>query len=74
MTLQIENQHTKAESNTLPGRSDLENLCINTIRFLAVDAAENADSGHPILPMGAARRDDKPVRASDLFRNQWNQS
>jgi hypothetical protein len=36
MRLQIENQHTKAESNTLPVRPDLENLCINTILFLAV--------------------------------------
>ncbi|MDZ4700088.1 MAG: transketolase [Rhodothermales bacterium] len=27
---------------------------INTIRFLAVDAVQKADSGHPGLPMGAA--------------------
>jgi transketolase len=27
---------------------------INTIRFLAVDAVQRADSGHPGLPMGAA--------------------
>ncbi len=32
----------------------LEQLCINTIRFLAVDAVEKAKSGHPGLPMGAA--------------------
>jgi transketolase len=34
--------------------AQLDNLCINTIRFLSVDAVEKADSGHPGLPMGAA--------------------
>ncbi len=32
----------------------IEELCINAIRFLAVDAVEKAKSGHPGLPMGAA--------------------
>lgn len=32
----------------------LEEICINSIRFLAVDAVEKAKSGHPGLPMGAA--------------------
>jgi transketolase len=32
----------------------LEDLCINSIRFLAIDAVEKAKSGHPGLPMGAA--------------------
>lgn len=32
----------------------LEELCINSIRFLAVDAIEKSKSGHPGLPMGAA--------------------
>jgi transketolase len=32
----------------------LEDLCINTIRTLAIDAVENAKSGHPGMPMGAA--------------------
>ncbi|QLE55459.1 transketolase [Nostoc sp. TCL26-01] len=32
----------------------LAELCINSIRFLAVDAIEKAKSGHPGLPMGAA--------------------
>ncbi|MBW4696118.1 MAG: transketolase [Lyngbya sp. HA4199-MV5] len=32
----------------------LQELCINSIRFLSVDAVEKAKSGHPGLPMGAA--------------------
>ena len=32
----------------------LENLCINTIRILSADAVQNANSGHPGMPMGAA--------------------
>ncbi len=32
----------------------LDELSINAIRFLAVDAIEKAKSGHPGLPMGAA--------------------
>ncbi|HEX8684443.1 MAG TPA: transketolase [Ardenticatenaceae bacterium] len=32
----------------------LDDLAINTIRFLAIDAVNKADSGHPGLPMGAA--------------------
>lgn len=34
--------------------TDLDNLCINTIRFLSVDAVQKANSGHPGMPMGAA--------------------
>ena len=32
----------------------LDDLCINTIRTLSIDAVEKANSGHPGLPMGAA--------------------
>ena len=33
---------------------ELDQLCINTIRFLSVDAVEQARSGHPGMPLGAA--------------------
>jgi transketolase len=32
----------------------LDDLCINTIRTLSIDAVQRAHSGHPGLPMGAA--------------------
>lgn len=33
---------------------ELQDLAINTIRFLSVDAVQQANSGHPGLPMGTA--------------------
>lgn len=33
---------------------DLDLLCINTLRTLAIDVIQKADSGHPGLPLGAA--------------------
>jgi transketolase len=33
---------------------DIHQLSINTIRFLAVDAVQKANSGHPGMPMGCA--------------------
>ena len=33
---------------------DLDQLCINTIRTLSLDAVQKAESGHPGLPLGAA--------------------
>ena len=31
-----------------------DELCINTIRMLSIDAVQRAQSGHPGMPMGAA--------------------
>src|SRR5882724_10548856 len=41
----------KENTNTTP---DLDQLCINTIRTLTLDAVQKAESGHPGLPLGAA--------------------
>ncbi|HUO05105.1 MAG TPA: transketolase [Candidatus Binataceae bacterium] len=35
-------------------KSDLDQLCINSIRVLAIDAVQKANSGHPGAPMGMA--------------------
>jgi transketolase len=32
----------------------LDELCVNTLRFLAVDMVQKANSGHPGLPLGSA--------------------
>ena len=38
----------------MPESQELQNTAINTIRFLSADAVQQANSGHPGLPMGAA--------------------
>jgi DNA-3-methyladenine glycosylase II len=42
------------ESSAKTSSPEVDEVCINTIRFLAIDAVQNANSGHPGLPMGAA--------------------
>ena len=47
-------EHEGAISQGQPKGSELDRLCVNTIRLLAVDQVEKAHSGHPGLPLGAA--------------------
>ena len=37
-----------------PGLSELDELCIQTIRFLSMEGVQKAKSGHPGMPMGMA--------------------
>src|SRR2546423_3374093 len=39
---------------TQPTTTDIDGLCINTIRTLSIDAIQKANSGHPGTPMAMA--------------------
>jgi transketolase len=43
-----------ASTPTRDTTPELEQLCVNTIRALSLDAVQKAESGHPGLPLGAA--------------------
>lgn len=44
----------RTEAALAPTASDLDELAVDTLRFLAADAVQAANSGHPGLPLGAA--------------------
>jgi len=41
-------------SDAAPSAGDIEQLCVNTIRTLSIDAIQKANSGHPGTPMALA--------------------
>jgi len=45
---------TRDDASRAAGRRDLDKQCIDTIRTLAIDAVEKAQSGHAGAPMGLA--------------------
>jgi len=47
-------RETTADAEDVRQGERLDQLCINTIRMLSVDAVEKAHSGHPGMPMEAA--------------------
>jgi len=51
MRKQADRRPETAPAITTP---DFDGQCINTVRFLAVDAVQQANSGHPGAPMGMA--------------------
>jgi len=50
----VEQSSTVTTQLSGTARHDLESLCINTIRMLSIDMVQQANSGHPGMPLGAA--------------------
>ena len=51
--VKLANKNGKPGS-AMPTTPDLTAKAINTVRFLSADAVQQANSGHPGLPMGCA--------------------
>ena len=49
-----ETRPTATTAAATPPDAALDQLCVNTIRALSLDAVQRAESGHPGLPLGAA--------------------
>ncbi len=50
----VQQQSRDGEIPRHPSLTELDELCINTIRCLSMDAVQKAKSGHPGMPMGMA--------------------
>ena len=58
-----------ATEQTLATGKQLDELCINTIRTLAIDGVQQANSGHPGAPMGLAPGNLQPLAAIPSLRS-----
>jgi hypothetical protein len=54
---QVKEATMKSGSPCTFSPSGVDKLCIDTIRFLTIDAVQKANSGHSGKPMGAAPMD-----------------
>src|SRR5689334_21562126 len=61
MALPVTLPEVADQTKDLKNAGDIDQLCINTIRTLAMDAVQQANSGHPGTPMAMAPVDG-PVR------------
>ena len=50
-------------------QTDVDQLCINTIRTLSIDAVQQAKSGHPGTPMALAPLVYTHLEPCDAFRS-----
>jgi len=54
LAVTIDRLETLSRISRHPSQTELDELCINTIRCLSIDAVQHAKSGHPGMPMGMA--------------------